>query len=322
VYNTFLQTIYYDGALPTGVIVYPTNNTTITGRTYTVVVRADSTVTAVDFNIQDSVTNYNDIYTGKPTGRGNDTNGNPIYVSATSVTPDATLTAQYPNYPLEFRFVYTNVPASGTGTIAVRLKEFATSVYTNRFTPLTVPVNTASPIYTLQIASPSTNGTVLSYTPNMTYLVQACFDSGLTAKGTNFNLLINGVLQPQNSYFFLASGGNNAYCPGARTILYNWNNPPIGTNLIQVIYTNTPTPVSDTRTFIIAPPLRISGLANNNQLVVWDSAPGVNYQVLATTNLTQPFLPISGIIPGSDTSTFFYDPNPADQKFYEIQMVQ
>ncbi|MEI6196073.1 MAG: hypothetical protein WCS42_17270, partial [Verrucomicrobiota bacterium] len=93
-----------------------------------------------------------------------------------------------------------------------------------------------------------------------------------------------------------------------------------GTNLIQVIYTNGVV-ISDERLIIVAPPLRISGLANNNQLVVWDSAPGVNYQVLATTNLAQPFLPISNPIPGSGTSTFFYDPNPAPQKFYEIQMV-
>ena len=40
---------------------------------------------------------------------------------------------------------------------------------------------------------------------------------------------------------------------------------------------------------------------------MWDSAPGVNYQVLATTNLTQPFQPISGTIPGTGTSTFYYD---------------
>ena len=54
VYNTFLQTFYYDGALPTGVIAYPAGGSAIGSSTYTVVVRADSTVTGVNFNIQDS----------------------------------------------------------------------------------------------------------------------------------------------------------------------------------------------------------------------------------------------------------------------------
>jgi hypothetical protein len=56
-------------------------------------------------------------------------------------------------------------------------------------------------------------------------------------------------------------------------------------------------------------------------LLLWNSAPGVNYQVLATTNLVQPFQTISDIVPGQGSTTTFYDPNPGAQKFYEIQMV-
>jgi len=321
VYNTFLQTFYYDGALPTGVIGFPTaDGANITGNTYTVVVRADATVTGVDFNIQDGDSSNDDTNTSKAWGNGN-SNGVPIYVAANAVTPDATLSAQYPNYPQEFRFVYTNVPTSGTGTINVRLKEFATSVYPNRLTTLTRTVNTLAPVQIVSFASPATNGVVLTYSTNMTYLIQACFSSTLTSAKTNFNILINGVLQPQGSYILQPAGGNQSYCPSLKTVQYNWNNPPLGTNLIQVIYTNATVPISDTRLLTIAPPLRISGLANNNQLVVWDSAPGLNYQVLATTNLTQPFQPISDVIPGSGSSTYYYDPNPMDQKFYQIQMV-
>ena len=92
--------------------------------TYTVVVRADSTVTGVDFNIQDSNPNNDDIVTGQPNGNGNDTNGAPDFCFRHAGCPsDPTLSAQHPNYPQEFRFVYTNVPASGTATINVRLKE-------------------------------------------------------------------------------------------------------------------------------------------------------------------------------------------------------
>jgi hypothetical protein len=320
VYNTFLQTFYYDGALPTGTIAFPATSSTITQNTYTVVVRADSTVTAVDFNIQDSNANNDDHVTGQPNGNGNDNGGAPVYVAATAVTPTTSLNPSYPGYPQEFRFVYTNIPTSGTATINVRLKEYATAVYTNRVTILSATVNTLAPAQTVLISSPATDGTVLTYSNNATYLVQACFSSTLTSQAANFNLLINGILQPQSSYI-LRPAGAVAGCPGYKSLLYNWSNPNIGTNLIQVIYTNAIPPISDTRSAIVAPPLQISGLSNNNQLVIWDSASGVNYQVLATTNLLEAFVPISGVIPGSGGSTYFYDPNPASQKFYEIQML-
>ncbi len=318
-FNTFAQTFYYAGPLPNGVIPFPANNGTISGSTYTVVVRTESTVTGAEFNLQDSNAGNDDTFTGKANGNG-DTNGAPIFVAANSVNPDATLSAQYPNYPLEFRFVYTNVPSSGTATITVRLKDFASGIYTNRVTLLTNTVNTLAPVQVVALASPATDGTVITYTTNSTYLVQACFSSTLTSLTNNFNVLINGVLQPQTAYI-LRPVGAVAGCPGYKSLLYNWANPPLGTNLIQVIYTNAIPPISDTRAVIVAPLLRISGLANNNQLVIWDSAPGVNYQVLATTNLLVPFAPISDLIPGSGSSTYFYDANPAPQKFYEIQSV-
>ena len=98
--------------------------------------------------------------TGQPNGNGNDTNGAPIFVPATPVaSPDPALSAQYPNYPQEFRFVYTNVPASGTATIAVQLNEYGTSVHTNRYTMLTATVNTLAP--KLQISSPPVDGMAL-----------------------------------------------------------------------------------------------------------------------------------------------------------------
>jgi glycosidase len=322
VYNTFLQTFYYDGALPTGVIPYPANSSTIVSSTYTVVVRADSTVTGVEFNIQDSNPNNDDVITGQPNGNGNNTNGSPIFVAATFVTPDATLSATYTNYPQEFRFVYTSVPSSGTATINVRLKEFATSVYTNRYTLLTTAVNTLAPTQVLEFASPATNNTVLVYSNNLTYLLGVCYSPSLGTNKIDFNILINGALQPQASYILRPSG----LCAGLNALYYNWNNPAAGTNLVQAVFTNTSLtssgqPISDSRSVIVAPPLKISGLASNNQLVLWGSAPGLNYLVLATTNLVQPFQNISGPIPSQGSTTSFYDANPAQQKFFEVQMV-
>ena len=203
-------------------------------------------------------------------------------------------------------------------TITVRLKEYATVVYTNRFTPLSATVNTLAPTQVVEFSSPATNGTVLIYSTNTTYLVSACFSSSLASATGNFNILINGVLQPQSNYILRPSGP----CSGMKAIFFNWNNPSPGTNSIQIIYTNAITPIGDSRLVTVSPPLVISGLGSNNQLILWNSASGVNYQVLATTNLSQPFQVISGIIPGQGITTSFYDPNPASQKFYEIQMVQ
>jgi glycosidase len=330
VFNTFAQTFYYDGALPTGALAYPASGGTITNTSYTIVVRADSTTTGVDVNIQDGNPNNDDSVTGSPNGNGNDTNGAPVFVAATlAASPDPTLSAIYTNYPQEFRFVYANVPTSGTATIFVRLKEFATGTYTNRYTLLTAAVNTLAPAQVVQISSPASDGSVVALASNTTYFIQACFTPTLDTNDPSlFTLTINGVAQPSSSFIF-RSVGSVSGCPGNRSLLYNWtaSSPGTtpGTNVISVTYSNSGTGVtlSDTRTVIIPPPLRISGLGSNNQLVIWDSAPGVNYQVLATTNLAQPFAPISGTIPGNGTSTYFFDNTTtnAPQKFYEIQTV-
>jgi len=320
VYNTFLQTFYYAGPLPSGVVVYPSANSTISSGSYTVVVRTDNSVSSVSFNIQDSNTNNDDGVTGQLNGNGFTTNGTPSYAFATQVSPTQTLDAEYPANLQEFRFTYTNVPSSGTANINIRLNDYSTSIYTNRFTLLSTTVNTLAPDQVVEISSPATNGTVLPYSTNTTYLVSACFSPSLTTSASNFNVLINGVLQPQAAYILRPTGP----CSSMKVLYYDWNNPPAGTNLIQVIYTNAIPPISDTRLITVAPPLVISGLVSNSQYVLWSSVSGANYEVLATTNLTQPFQPISGIIPGQGSTTSFYDSdtNPEPQKFYEVEMVQ
>ena len=68
--------------------------------------------------------------------------------------------------------------------------------------------------------------------------------------------------------------------------------------------------------------LRITGLADGNHLLVWDSVPGINYQVLATTNLSVPMGAISPLIQASNSSSSYFDAalDPA-RKFYRIQVV-
>jgi glycosidase len=321
VYNTFLQTFYYDAALPGGAIAFPTTDgSAITGSSYVVVVRADNSVLNVDFNIQDSDPANDDTATGLNNGNGL-TNGTPVFASAATVSPDSSINAQYPDYPKEFRFNYPAVPSNGTATITVRLKTFATGVYSNRLTTLTRTVQTLAPAQAVRISSPATDGTVIPMGPNVVYLIQTCFTSALTSTNANyFSIYINGALQPKSSYI-LRSQGAVAGCPGMSSVLYNWSGGLPGTNVIQVVFSNAVV-LSDTRTVIVPPPLRISEFNSGNQTIVWDSAPGVNYVVLATTNLSEPFAPISPVIPGNGASTFYYDNSPpARQKFYEISTV-
>ena len=327
VYNTFAQTFYYDGGPPGGLIAFPPNDGySITSSGYTVVVRADSTVTGVQYNIQNSLTNNWDIYTGQADGIGNDTNGNPIFVSAAQVTPNQSLNLQYPNDPEEFRFNYTNVPSGGTATMSVRLRDYATSIYPNELTTLTRAVNTLAPGQVVQISNPASDGSLVTLTDNRPYFVQACFTPTLdTNDPTLFTITVNGVVQPESRFLF---GVGAADCPDLDSLYFQWTmsspGTVTGTNVLQVVYSNGNTGVtlSDTRTVIVLAPLVISGLGGNNQLVLWTSTPGVNYEVLATTNLAQPFQLISGIIPSQGATTSFYDANPAPQKFYEIEMVQ
>jgi hypothetical protein len=335
VYNTFLQTFYYAGQLPGGVIAFPAaDGNTLTSSSYTVVVRADSSVTEADYCITDN-------------------NGQTCGV-ATSVSPDGTLSQQYPSYSQEYRFSYNPVASSGTATINVYLKDTASSVYTNRFTTLTRTVQAAAPLTVVQIANPAPDGTVLILNSNATYTLQTCFTPTLTTNdATLFSIYINGLLQPRSGYIFRPPG-SVAGCPGMRNLLYVWSSPVSGTNVIQVIYSNGIT-LSDTRTVAVArigdptdsdgdgvpnwmeilagtnpyDPnsfLRITDLVSGNPVeLVWSSVPNKNYQVLATTNLFYPMAAVAGAVVPADPSnavTRWFDAAPdATNRFYRVQVL-
>jgi len=188
-------------------------------------------------------------------------------------------------------------------------------------------VNARAPGQVVEISNPATDGSIITLNSNSSYFVQTCFTPALdTNYPSLFTVTVNGVAQPASRFLF--GGFGAAGCPGLDSFYFHWTitspGTTTGTNVLQVVYSNTNTGVtlSDTRTVIVPSPLVISGLGSDNQLVLWDSTPGVNYQVLATTNLSQPFEPISGIIPSQGTTTSFYDANLAPQKFYVIELLQ
>ena len=268
VYNTFLQTFYYDAALPGGAVTSPAaDGTTISNQNYTIVIRTDNSVTEADCNIQDSSSSNDDIHTGQSNGNGNNAGGQPIFVAATPVTPNATLSAQWTNYPQEFHFTYANVPNSGAATLTVQLKEYATSVYTNRYTTLTRSVNNVAPTQVVSISNPSTDGAIITMGggrqlphSNLLYrhaghkqhqfiqrLHQRRFPAAATAKSDAELFHHRHRLRHRHEDADLQLERRERGC-----------------NQIQVVYTNGIT-LSDTKSVIIAPPLVITGLANNNQ---------------------------------------------------------
>ncbi len=318
VYNTVLQTFYYDGALPTGVISSPAaDGNTISNQSSTIVIRTDSTATEADVNIQDGNSSNDDVVTGQPNGNGNDGSGNPIFVAATPATPGST------NFAQEFHFNYLNVPNGGTATITVRIKEYTSSLFTNRYTTLTRTVNVTAPTQIVQISNPQTDGEIITGQNGNPFPILTCFTSTLDTNNVNlFSIYINSVFQPRTdpvTHAPLYQIGGTACGGGMRLLTYNWTNVVIGTNQIMVVYTNGIT-LSDTKSLIVAPPLVITGWDNNNQLLSWASTPGVNYLVLATTNLSEPFQPVSDIIPSQGNSTVYFETStPAPIKFYEVE---
>jgi hypothetical protein len=349
VFNTFSQTFYYDAAPPTGVIAFPTNGATLNGINYDIVIRTDASATGVDVNISDSSSANDDVVTGLNQGNGL-SNGVPVYAAATSVTPQASLTTTYPNYPKEYRFTYANVPSSGTATITVRLSEATTAILTNRVLLMTRTVNTLAPARVLYLSTPATNGPINLASNGATFTIRACntTQGAETGNINNYTLKINGNTIPTGDLVLGTSGACGA---GYNALSYRWGNIPAGTNVVEVTF-NGSVVLTDTRTIVaVYPPpptqdtdgdgmtdeaeliagtdpndpdsvLVITGLENGNQSVVWSSVVGKNYQVLATTDFATPLTPISPVIQASGTTSFYFDSLPdATNKFYRIQVV-
>ena len=257
--------------------------------------------------------------------QGMDTNSTQ---AAFSTVPPVTGTFHWsslvePNDTLTFTPGSGGFAGSTNISVIVANTAFAAASGKTLFAPYTLTFLSGPAPGTVEFSSPATNGTVIPMGNNTTFLIQVCFSPTLDMTNSSlFELTIDGVLQPQAAYIFRPPG-SVAGCPGLRSLLYNWSGATPGTNVIEVLYTNQDVTLGDSRTVIVPPPLMISGLDAANQQVIWSSTPGVNYMVLATTNLSQPFTPASGTITASSFSTSFLDISnspPVPQKFYEIEV--
>jgi hypothetical protein len=381
VFNTFYQTFYYDAQPPGAAIAVPAaNGDTLRSVDYGFVVRADETASEVEFNIQDGDANNDDAVTGFNNGNG-ETSGVPVFARATLVTPTSSITTQFPTLPQEFRFTYFAVPASGSATVTVRVKEITSSIATNSFRTLTRTVNCAAPPQTLTILTPSINGQTVYTTTSNTYEIVACFTDTLTADVNLFTVTMDGADQPRTN-----AAGDALYriqgtsCgSGQRDFRYTWSDMSAGQHFLEVIYNGDGLNLQATRFFnlvVLSPDdsdgdglpdtweranglnpfsragihgatgdpdgdrftnleeylagtqpnnaaslLRLTQIAGGGSVVTWDSIPGRNYQVFATTDPTQPFTQLSGTITasGSDTS-FTNTAPPVAKQFFRVKL--
>ena len=146
-YQTFTQVFYYDATTPTGEVLFPANNgDTVSGSSYELVFHTDKTVEDVWFHIADGEDGNDDDATQQQNGNGAgfepfvDSSQNGIRDSDEEYTDinangqyDDTLTQSWGqatqvtsvNLPdkKEWRFRYSNIPASGTAAITIRLIE-------------------------------------------------------------------------------------------------------------------------------------------------------------------------------------------------------
>jgi glycosidase len=207
IYNTYVQTFYYDAARPAGEFVFPSENQTLGSQNYGVLVRTDRSVKEVWYQISDSEAANDDSQTGVLNGNGSgfepftdnnnngtrdsgeafeDLNGNGIWNnnlagSWVKATPAQAGLPANSNYPLQWRFDYRNIPSSGSAQIKVRLKEISSgsdnslSDVDGHYTTLVRNVNTAGPVTRLFVAYPQADGN----TVGEDYILKAYFTKNL-----------------------------------------------------------------------------------------------------------------------------------------------
>ena len=247
-FQTFTQTFYYDAQTPAGVVTFPQNDgETVGGSSYEMVIRTDSTVEEVWFNIADSEAGNNDSATIKLNGNGNgfepftDTNQNGVrdpsetftdldgdgnydtsipvsWAKAIEVTSNPSENSPHPK---EWRVRYSNIPASGSATLTFRLLEasssrnFTLDANAGHYTTLVRTVSTAGPLERINIAWPQNDGDRVDDNYSMKVLFSKALAAGTTSEQLKrrFTLFTNGTAQGRNGWTvnYGDFGSGNAY---------------------------------------------------------------------------------------------------------------
>jgi len=202
IYRTEAQTFYLDLERPSGDVLFPAENDTIGGTSYGIVVRSDSSVTNVCYNILDSDPGNDSIETA---------NGINSWAFAVQ-TPVPTLLGDS-GFTKEWRFDYPDIPTSGTATIRVVLKEASSgglsqSDVDGHYTTIERTVNTGSSV-NYRIAFPMADGEIV----DENYVAKALFDKSLG----------NGVSDAQLLSEFLVTIDSVPLDAGALSIVRNEN---------------------------------------------------------------------------------------------------
>lgn len=227
IYNTFMQTFYYDAERPTGEVRFPqTNGDTVGGSEYGMVFRTDASVTEVWVNIDDGDPTNDDSQTRTLQGNGagfepftdanrngtrdsgepyEDLNENGVWddtlatswVKLSEITPSLAFQPGDPKFVKEWRLNYVNIPSTGSATIRARLRELSSADYKDfhlsdevgHYTTLERTVTTAGPDIRMFVAFPSQNGEAVGDD----YVVKTYFSKSL-ADGLNTQQLIDRFL--------------------------------------------------------------------------------------------------------------------------------
>jgi glycosidase len=148
-YNTFTQVFYYDAKNPEGIVKFPSDGQELTSMDYEFVVHTDHTVKEVLYNIVDSDPLNDDTNVGRNYGNGNKADGTPSW----GVIPTVRAINDSGNgMTKEWRFKYINIPASGTASVNLVLRETASpkkenikSITPGKYGLVTKTYNTKAP---------------------------------------------------------------------------------------------------------------------------------------------------------------------------------
>jgi len=241
IYNTFNQTFYLDALPPAGEIKFPIAGQTLFDNRYEFVIRTDPTVTRVWYNIQDNSAQNDDGQTGQRFGNGTNTLGQSSWVEAARVNPSININSQH---PIEWRFNYNNIPASGTAMIHVKLAEVSSSTnplvsdQDGRFTTLTRQINANGPDLSMFVAWPQNDGDVIGSPYDMKVLFSKTMaDGNENVTRSRFLVSINGIAQDRDSIAF-----NYNATPNHHEMVFPlpdlWNGDANYIHEIEVVHTN------------------------------------------------------------------------------------